>query len=237
MAPDFSLRTSLQPRGAYMLHRRIQCLEKHTRGTPPSPVEVRHPFESRHQGWHPQHAAAAKLLAPRSRTLTDTRTRNQCVQFVLMARCIQRAQELGHLLDLNIPAAQSGCTLLHSRQRINSMKTIVVRNKDELTTALKSDADEIVIDSNELVKQLRAIKTLRKAGPIAIGVIVAAIPLIPVTGGGSLVAAAAAAGAATSGVGIGALCIAIGGILVIGIFTDWEEVELAGIFKLKRKQK
>jgi hypothetical protein len=117
------------------------------------------------------------------------------------------------------------------------MKTVIVRNKDELKTALKSDADEIVIESNELINQLRAIKTLRKAGPIAIGVIVAAIPLIPVTGGGSMVAAAAAAGATTSGVGIVALCIAIGGILVIGIFTDWEEVEIAGIFKLKRKQK
>lgn len=114
------------------------------------------------------------------------------------------------------------------------MKTVVAKNKAELKTALKSDADEILIEGDELVQQLRRIKTLRKAGPIAVGIIVAAIPLVPLTGGGSMVAAAAATGVSTS---VLTLCIAIGGVVVIGIFTDWEEVEIAGVFKLKRKQK
>ena len=113
------------------------------------------------------------------------------------------------------------------------MKTAIVKNKAELKTALKSDVDEIFIESDELVQQLRSIKTLRKAGPIAVGIVVAAIPLIPLTGGGSMVAAVATTGVSTS---ILALCIAIGGVVVIGIFTDWEEVEIPGVFKLKRKQ-
>jgi 4-hydroxybenzoate polyprenyltransferase len=73
----------------------------------------------------------------------------------------------------------------------------------------------------------------------------AAIPLIPATGGGSLFAVAAFSGglatagtvSGVSGMAIAAMCVAIGGIVVIGIFTDFEEVEINGIFKLKRKVK
>ena len=120
------------------------------------------------------------------------------------------------------------------------MKSITVHNKDELKAALKGDATEIVVSNPELVKQLRAIRLLRKAGPVAIGAVIAAIPLIPVTGGGSL-AMTTAGLMGTAGIGVSTsligLSIAIGGMVVIGIFTDWEEVELFGVFKLKRKGK
>jgi hypothetical protein len=33
-----------------------------------------------------------------------------------------------------------------------------------------------------------------------------------------------------------ALYVAIGAVVVIGIFTDWEEVKIPRVFKLKRKQ-
>ncbi|NVZ09855.1 hypothetical protein HW932_11345 [Allochromatium humboldtianum] len=120
------------------------------------------------------------------------------------------------------------------------MKSVIVRNKDALKAALQGDAAEIVVDDARLIKQLRAIRRLRKAGPIAIGVVIAAIPLIPVTGGASLpvgmvgVMGASAFPVSASVIG---LSIAIGGIIVIGILTDWEEVEVAGVFKLRRKSK
>lgn len=119
------------------------------------------------------------------------------------------------------------------------MKTVIVRTKEELQEALKSNADEIQIENATLIKQLRAINKLRLAGPIAIGAVIAAIPLIPVTGGASLPAtlfAFVGTSALTVSSGILGLCIAIGGVVVISIFTDWEEVEVAGVFKMKRKK-
>lgn len=120
------------------------------------------------------------------------------------------------------------------------MDTVTVRNKEDLKNALSSNATEIIVDDGKLVKQLRAIKLLRKAGPIAIGAVVAAIPLVPITGGASLPATIVGF-VGVSGFGASAsilgLTIAIGGIYVIGVFTNWEEVELAGVFKLKRKSK
>lgn len=120
------------------------------------------------------------------------------------------------------------------------MTTVTVRNKDELKAALSGNAQEIVIQNSKLIKQLRAIRRLRKAGPLAIGAVIAAIPLIPLTGGASLPTAlvgfmgASAAPVTASVVG---LVIAIGGILLIAVLTDWEEVEIGGVFKLKRKSK
>ncbi|MBE9155014.1 hypothetical protein [Cyanobium sp. LEGE 06113] len=117
---------------------------------------------------------------------------------------------------------------------------MTVRNKNELKSALSSSADEIVIENQKLVKQLRAIKLLRKAGPLAIGIVIAAIPLLTFTGGVSLPATllgfmgASALPVSSSVVG---LTVAIGGIVLIGILTDWEEVEIAGVFKLRRKRK
>lgn len=118
------------------------------------------------------------------------------------------------------------------------MKPVIVRNKDELKCALQGEAEEIIVADEKLVKYLRAVRRLRKAGPVAIGLVVAAIPLIPVTGGASLpVALAGVMGAPAFSVSasIMGLALAIGGIVLIGLLTDWEEVEVAGVFKLKRK--
>jgi len=120
------------------------------------------------------------------------------------------------------------------------MTTVIVRTKEELKAALNSNVIEIQIDNPELVKQLKSLRQLRLAGPLAIGSVIAAIPLMPVTGGASLPAAMVGflgTSAFVVASGISALCIAIGGIVVIGILTDWEEVELIGVFKLKRKRK
>jgi hypothetical protein len=119
------------------------------------------------------------------------------------------------------------------------MISVTVHNKNELKSALGSSADEIVVENQELAKQLRAVKLLRKAGPLAIGVVVAAIPLIPFTGGASLAVGLygfVGASAASATGGVVALLVAIGGVVLIGLLTDWEEVEIAGVFKLKRKR-
>ncbi|OOE57836.1 hypothetical protein BZG13_08765 [Salinivibrio sp. ML323] len=120
------------------------------------------------------------------------------------------------------------------------MKSVTVRDKKELKKALKSDVDEIVIENHSLEKNLKSVALIRKAGPYAIAAIVAAIPFIPFTGGASvpatMVSFMGASGAAAS-TGVISLVAAIGGVVVIGIFTDWEEVEIAGVFKLKRKRK
>ncbi len=118
------------------------------------------------------------------------------------------------------------------------MKSVVVRNKSELKKALKSEVDEIVVENEQLEKQLRSVRLIRKAGPMAIGAIVVAIPFIPFTGGASVPAAMVGVmgtSGAVASTGLIGLVIAIGGVVVIGILTDWEEVEVAGVFKLKRK--
>lgn len=120
------------------------------------------------------------------------------------------------------------------------MNLIVVKSSSELKSALHKNADEIIIEDEKLIQQLRVVGYLRKAGPIAIGIVIAAIPLIPFTGGASLPLALTSvlgASALPVSAGIVGLCIAIGGIVVISILTDWEEVEVAGVFKLKRKKK
>jgi hypothetical protein len=120
------------------------------------------------------------------------------------------------------------------------MKSVVVTNKTELEQAFKSDVDEIIIENESLETQLRAVGVIRKAGPIAIAALVAAIPFILFTGGTSVPIAMAgvmgASGAVVSTSIIG-LVVAIGGIVVISVFTDWEEVSILGVFTLKRKCK
>ena len=66
------------------------------------------------------------------------------------------------------------------------MNLIVVKSSSELKSALHKNADEIIIEDEKLIQQLRVVGYLRKAGPIAIGIVIAAIPLIPFTGGASL---------------------------------------------------
>ena len=127
------------------------------------------------------------------------------------------------------------------------MTTVVVKNKEELKAALQGTATEIIVDDAKLATQLRTIRRLRKAGPLVIGGVIASIALIPVTGGTSAAAGVAAlSGAATAGVagtsvgafsgfGLAGLCVAIGGTVVIGMLTDWDQVEIFGVVKLKRK--
>ena len=120
------------------------------------------------------------------------------------------------------------------------MNSVVVKNSSELKSALHKNVDEIIIEDEKLIQQLRVVGYLRKAGPIAIGIVVAAIPLIPFTGGASLPLALSGvmgASAIPVSAGIAGLCVAIGGIVVISILTDWEEVEVFGVFKLRRKKK
>ncbi|MDY4283092.1 MULTISPECIES: hypothetical protein [Xanthomonas] len=120
------------------------------------------------------------------------------------------------------------------------MVGVTIHNKEELKAALSGSADEIVVQDQNLIKHLRAIRRLRKAGPLAIGAVVAAIPLIPFTGGASLpVTLFGFLGMSAIPVtaGIAGLAVAISGVVLIGLLTDWEEVEMAGVFKLKRKSK
>ncbi|RYE01968.1 MAG: hypothetical protein EOP50_01075 [Sphingobacteriales bacterium] len=113
-----------------------------------------------------------------------------------------------------------------------------VRTGEELKQALKSRPDEILILDEDLATRLRAIKYIKSLGPLAIAAVIAAIPLAVSTGGSSAVVLGFAAPTAiASTTSIVALCAAIGGTIVISIFTDWEEVEIAGVLKLKRKTK
>ncbi|KJY93928.1 hypothetical protein [Pseudoalteromonas ruthenica] len=119
------------------------------------------------------------------------------------------------------------------------MKVVTASNKEELKEAINSDATEIIIDDASLAKKLKAIKVIKQAGPLAVGAILVAIPLIPVTGGASVPTAAffSSAGTSVAATTIAGLVIAIGGTVVISLFTDWEQVELNGVFKLKRTPK
>lgn len=132
------------------------------------------------------------------------------------------------------------------------MKSVIVKTEKDLKLAMKDKSiDEIEIQNNELINKIKIISKIKKTAPWLIGAICIAIPLIPFTGGTSLVpvlsgvafvgatgaGAGAGAGGATAILTIVALCIAIGGSLVISLFTDWEEVEIGNYIKLKRKGK
>jgi hypothetical protein len=129
------------------------------------------------------------------------------------------------------------------------MEAVVVSNKEELQRAIDSGADEIIIANDDLIKHLKLIKRLRTAGPLAVGSLLGAIALVSATGGrgavpesASLAKAVNFMGKATafsdvSGMKIAAMAVAIGGVVVVSLFTDFEEIEIAGIFKLKRKIK
>jgi len=115
---------------------------------------------------------------------------------------------------------------------------VTARNPEELKAAMRRGATEIEIQGEALATQLRAIAFIQNRGPVAIGIAVAAIPLIVASGGlATFGLAFAAPGAAWATSAIVALSIAIGGAVVIGLFTNWEHVEIMGVIKLKRKQK
>ena len=113
---------------------------------------------------------------------------------------------------------------------------IEVNSIDELKLAINSGANEIISYDSDVVKKLKAVKLAKSWGPVAVAGIIAAVPLVLTTGpiGAGLVAAAApSAGVATST--IVALIVAIGGVIAINLFTDWDYVELPGGIKMKRK--
>ena len=116
---------------------------------------------------------------------------------------------------------------------------VEVKTKSELQAAMKSNVSEIIVRDEALLKHLRTIRTVKRFGPLAVGVVVAAVGAAVPTGGMSVVGLTAAA-AVVPGVGVSALttlCLTLGATLVIALFTDWEEIELPGGIKLKRKQK
>lgn len=113
---------------------------------------------------------------------------------------------------------------------------IEVRTIEELKAAMGSGATEIDVVDETLAAKLKAVKYVKSFGPAAVAGAIAAVPLVVSTGGaGSVALAAVAPGAAWATSAIVALCIAIGGTIAIGLFTDWDYVELPFGIKLKRK--
>ncbi len=116
--------------------------------------------------------------------------------------------------------------------------SIKVNSIEELKSAIDSGETEIISYDDEVVKKLKAVKLAKSWGPAAVATIIAAIPLVISTGPigvAAISAAAPSAGVATST--IVALIVAIGGVIAISLFTDWEYVELPGGIKMKRKSK
>ena len=116
--------------------------------------------------------------------------------------------------------------------------TLEVRTVEDLRNAINSGASEIIVIDEKLANQLMAVKYVRSLGPLVVASVVAAIPLVVATGGiGGAALAAAAPGAAWATSSIIALCIAIGGVIAMSLFTDWEYVEMPFGIKLKRRGK
>jgi hypothetical protein len=122
-----------------------------------------------------------------------------------------------------------------------------VKTVEELKAALKSDTNEIIILDEGLAQRVRAVGYFRRYGPfllpaIVFGIGAATVATAPLGGSGGVLAmsAVAASASAASGVSVAsivAMVVAIGGSLVIGLCTDWEEVSIAGLLTLKRKAK
>lgn len=100
----------------------------------------------------------------------------------------------------------------------------IVRTKEELEMAFKSDADEVVIEG-ELATHVHHGSRIRKLGPIALGFLLCAIAAVPLTGG--LSAAALTATITITGVEavmiVAAVALGIGLVKALG--ADWHEVE------------
>lgn len=114
---------------------------------------------------------------------------------------------------------------------------VKVHSKSELKAAMTADVDEIIVLAPPLIKQLKAVKYIKELGPVAVGAVIAAIPLIVSTGGlvGVAGISAVAPGAASAIYAIVALIVAVGGTIAISLFTDWEYVDLPMGIKLRRK--
>ena len=57
-----------------------------------------------------------------------------------------------------------------------------VSSINELKVAMKSGPQEIITHDNDLVKKLKAVKLAKSWGPVAVGGIIAAVPLVLATG-------------------------------------------------------
>ncbi|MGR5514122.1 hypothetical protein ACPV5H_01975 [Vibrio harveyi] len=114
---------------------------------------------------------------------------------------------------------------------------VEVKSVNELKNAVNSGASEIVTYNEDLVRKLKAVKVAKSWGPVAVGGIIAAIPLVVTTGpvGTAAMAAAAPAASVTTGT-IVALVVAIGGTIAINLFTDWDYVELPLGIKMERRK-
>jgi len=120
--------------------------------------------------------------------------------------------------------------------------SIEVNSVEELKAAIDSGETEITSYDDEVVKKLKAVKLAKSWGPAAVAAIIAAIPLVISTGPVGVAATSAAISAAAPSTGVAtstivALVVAIGGVIAISLFTDWEYVELPGGIKMKRKSK
>lgn len=113
---------------------------------------------------------------------------------------------------------------------------IEVRNSSELKAAMDNGALEILVTDKGLAKRLKAVRAIKRMGPVAIGGAIAAIPLIVSTGGaGGVAIAALAPSSAWTGAAIAGLAVAFGGTIAIGLFTDWDYVELPMGIKMARR--
>ena len=115
--------------------------------------------------------------------------------------------------------------------------SIEVRSISELKVAVKSDASEIIVTDKKLAGRLKAVRTIKRLGPVAVGGVIASIPFIVATGGiGAGVIAGFAPGAAWTGAAIAGLVVAVGGTIAINLFTDWDYVELPMGIKMERRR-
>lgn len=115
------------------------------------------------------------------------------------------------------------------------MSVVTVRTKDELATARKSGAEQIVVQG-ELADKVKRGKKIALAGSITIAALGAALAATPMTGGLSILAAAPVA--ALTGLEIAAIIAAasIGLALIIALFKDYEEISYEnGKLVLKKK--
>ncbi|MGF6877400.1 hypothetical protein [Paraburkholderia sp. MM5477-R1] len=115
----------------------------------------------------------------------------------------------------------------------------IANSFEELKAALKSGADEIEVYDSAVATSIKAALLAKKWGPVTLAALTAAIIVAPLTGGLSLGAVGALSSAElAAATTIASLCIAIGGTVVISIFTDWEGVEInRGGVKLTRSKK
>ncbi len=115
--------------------------------------------------------------------------------------------------------------------------SVKVNSLEELKQAIKAGNTEIISYDKDLVQKLKTIKKIKSYGPAVVGGIIAAIPVIALTGpfgAGALGIIGASEGISTSVI-VG-MIVVIGGTIVISLFTDWEYVEIgADGIKLRRK--